>query len=389
MRGSLPVLVLVLVASASCRAGGPDDSIALRPPRCVTTAVNARPLDELVGAKLRLLGRPFDVVTSADGQWSFVGLEDGAIAVVSNAAPPPVPVRMLRLPGPPALSALALTHDGRYLLATDGQDGIVVLRVDLAERPETRAIVGTLHARIANAGAIGVATSLDDRLAFVTLEKANKIAVFDLADAVASGFARGRLIGTIPSGLAPVGMAVTPDGRWLYATSELASRTATNGTLSVIDIRIAAERPMDSVVATAPAGCGAVHAAVSPDGSMVWVTARESNSVFAFSTAKLLEDPAHALVVEVPVGQAPVALTFVADGTRLLVAESNRFLASGGAAGVSIIDTAAAIEGREALLGRVPTGSFPRAMAAGPRGTVLVANFNSDELQLIRTDHLP
>jgi DNA-binding beta-propeller fold protein YncE len=69
-------------------------------------------------------------------------------------------------------------------------------------------------------GAIEVATSRDGRYAFVTLEYDQRAAVFNLADAVSRGFGSADYVGSIPLGQAAVGLAVSPDGRWLYATSE-------------------------------------------------------------------------------------------------------------------------------------------------------------------------
>jgi hypothetical protein len=71
-------------------------------------------------------------------------------------------------------------------------------------------------------------------------------------------------------------MAISPDGRWLYATSEVAQRgqlpqqpagaAGMPGTLSVISLRRAEQDPARAVVATAAAGCGTVRVVVAGDG---------------------------------------------------------------------------------------------------------------------------
>ena len=66
-----------------------------------------------------------------------------------------------------------------------------------------------------------MATSPDGRFAFVSLEDSATIAVFNLQQALTRGFGPADFTGTIPVGIGPVGLAVSPDGRWLYATSEL------------------------------------------------------------------------------------------------------------------------------------------------------------------------
>ena len=57
----------------------------------------------------------------------------------------------------------------------------------------------------------------------MTLEYDQRAAVFNLADAVSRGFGSADYVGSIPLGQAAVGLAVSPDGRWLYATSEVAA----------------------------------------------------------------------------------------------------------------------------------------------------------------------
>ena len=47
--------------------------------------------------------------------------------------------------------------------------------------------------------------------------------MFNLAGAVSRGFDGADYAGSIPLGQAAVGLAVSPDGRWLYATSEVAA----------------------------------------------------------------------------------------------------------------------------------------------------------------------
>lgn len=63
--------------------------------------------------------------------------------------------------------------------------------------------------------------SPDGRFAIVTLESADEAVVFNLSRALASRFSPADDVGAIPLGAAPAGLAVSPDGRWLYATSEV------------------------------------------------------------------------------------------------------------------------------------------------------------------------
>jgi DNA-binding beta-propeller fold protein YncE len=201
----------------------------------------------------------------------------------------------------------------------------------------------------------------------------------------------------IPLGIAVVGTAVAPDGRWLYATSELASQRighrsghrGAQGTLSVISLSKAGTDPAHSVLATVTAGCGPVRVITSADGSVVWVTARESDMLLGFSAAGLLSDPAHSLIARVGVGEAPVGLALVDGGQRIVVADSNRFATGGARSSLAVVNVTAALAGKPALAGYLPAGGFPRQMALEPDGrTLLVTNFTSGQLEEVNVASL-
>jgi DNA-binding beta-propeller fold protein YncE len=124
----------------------------------------------------------------------------------------------------------------------------------------------------------GVSITPDGRFAFVSLEDSGTEAVYNLRAAAASNFRTSGYIGSVPVGIAPVGLALLPNGHWLYATSEAGNAETVTGTLSVIRVATAEHDPAHAVVATAAAKCSPVRAAVSADGGTVWVTARGSDN---------------------------------------------------------------------------------------------------------------
>jgi DNA-binding beta-propeller fold protein YncE len=342
-------------------------------------------------------GRPFGVAVSPDGRWTFVALSGAStVGVFRNEDPgAPVAVRTVAVPGQPL--GEVLTRGGRYLLAADWLGGATVIDASRAEQGRPGAVLGTLSAP-QGSGAVEVAVSPDDRFTFVSLEDSAELAVFNLQRALAHGFSPSDFVGTIPVGEAPVGLAVSPDGRWLYATSEIeqqarpsgGSLLGSQGTLTVINVRRAETDPASSVMTTVTAGCNPVRVIVSADGSVIWVTARESDFLLGFSAARLLSDPAHALIARVRVGQAPVGLALVDNGTRIVVADSNRTSAPGAASGLAVVSVAAALAARPALLGYVRAGGFPREMALEPGGrTLLVTDFSSQQLEAVNTTGLP
>jgi DNA-binding beta-propeller fold protein YncE len=188
------------------------------------------------------------------------------------------------------------------------------------------------------------------------LEDSQRAGVFNLRRALTRGFGPADYAGPIPFGTAPIGLAVSPDGRWLYATSEVASRSAgMQGTLSVISLPRAETDPAAAVVATVGAGCNPVRVVASADGREVWVTARASDDLLCFSAAALPDHPAKALVAVVRVGEAPVELMLVRDGSRVVVADSNGFSTPGATSDLSVVNVAAALAGQGAAT-RADTG---------------------------------
>ncbi len=103
----------------------------------------------------------------------------------------------------------------------------------------------------------------------------------------------------------------------------------------------------------------------------------------------MLRDPSRALKAVVRVGSEPVGLLLADNGRVALVANSNRGLVPGTGSGtsqtVSVIDTAAALAHRPAVIGTVPAGLFPRDLTLDPAtGQAMLANFDSDTVEEFR-----
>ena len=401
---------------------------ALASPACSTASAGSAELRSVRTAMIGTGGSAFGVAVTPDGRYGFAAVPGGSVIDVlrmaKTASGRPVLVRSISVPGAPL--GETITPDGKYLLAADGS-GAVVLSVARAESGAAGAVLGTLAAPAGSgnpqgalpASAIEVATSRDGRYAFVTLEYDQRAAVFNLAGALSHGFGGADYVGSIPLGQAAVGLAVSPDGRWLYATSEVAAPAqhpvgirasparsgpplsasqATRagilpneppGTLTLIDLRRAETDPAHSVVATVDAGCQPVRVVTAANGTQVWVTARASDDVLCFAAARLVTDPSHALVAVVRVGEAPVGLTAVRDGALIVVADSNRFSVTGAHANLTVVSVANVLDGRPAIVGHIPAGLFPRDMTAAPNGTVLVSNFSSGQVEAVDTTTIP
>ncbi len=249
---------------------------------------------------------PFDVVVAPGNRWAFVSLTGAnAIGVLRIASSGGVSlVRRISLPVGPFGEALTL--GGRYLLAADGGGGAEVISVAAAESGARHPVLGDLTS-YEGLGAISVTVSPDGRFAFVVLENSAEIAVFNLGRAIAAHLAAGvGYVGAVPAGPTPTEVAFSPDGRWLYATSEGIALNVP-GTLELISAARAESEPADAVVRSVRAGCNPVRVLAAPDG-VLWVAARASDAVLAISAARLQAGETGALLAVVRVGSAPVDL---------------------------------------------------------------------------------
>jgi len=337
-------------------------------------------------ATIAVPGKPFAAEATADGCWLFAALMEvtpgggGGVAVLKNEGGAFRLARVVPVRGEPG--GLTLTHDGRTLIVAAWTS---VERLDVAKL-KTPAADPTLEAIAVEAGAnaVYVATSLDDRLLFISQEGLARIDVVRLAKG------ESRRLGAIATGRAPVGLALSADGTRLYATSQVAPDAAgfpkrckpptpgpdrSLGALAVIDVARAAHDPEGSILALVAAGCSPVRVALSSDGGAAWVTARGDNALLKFATGKIADPPK-----AITVGPAPVGVAARPDGGQVWVSNSDRFSAAG-VGSLSIIPVAGGA-GRTA-----PSGKFPRDMRFLPDGrTLLVAQFDSLALQLVPTD---
>jgi DNA-binding beta-propeller fold protein YncE len=359
-------------------------------------AARAAPCAYTAGAAtVETPGRPFIAVASADGCWLFVALGhlkgdkmgSGGVAVLHNDGGGFRVAHMAPMKDYPG--GLALSHDGKTLavttLATIGIFDVARLEVGDAGAQTAALPIG--------AGGIYLAISRDDRLMFVSEEREARLAVLDFAKARTSG--EKVELGVIPVGRAPVGLAFSPGGGRLYATSESVSPKIfppscepergdhgqhPEGVLTIIDVATAGQDPSKAVIGVRKAGCNPVRVALSPDGATAWVTARGDHRLEAFSTAGLAGASTAAPDISIKVGRAPIGVAVRPDGTQVWVANSNRFV-TGRPGSLTAVSPAGAV------LRTVATGVFPRDLSFLPDGkTLVVAQYDSLAVQFVPTD---
>ena len=390
----LPML-LFLSTLACSSAPAVDGHSGPRLPGCTDRAASAPTLPGPAPDVVGVPGHPFAVAVAPGGHDTIVSLNPGKpgngvpdLAVLAMPGGKPTPVRTFSLPGGRDAAGMAISHNGRYLAVTmDDRPGSGLGRTAVLSLPAllaggTDPVLGILDDH--GIGPVETAFSRDDRYVFVSDEYGPTVSVFDLATALAKGFdALGVSVGKVAVDPATVGLALSPDGRRLYVTSEIAkSSNPRHGTLAVIDVNAAERNPATSVLTRAAAGCQPVRVVLTADGSLAWVTARGSDALLAFDTALLLTRPQDALRAVVPVGSQPVGLLLTSNGRYTLVANSSRFTDPNGPQTVSVINTTAALAGRPALIGTIPAGAFPRQFDYdSATGQVVLTNYDSNTIE--------
>jgi len=394
------LFVLLLCSSALAQASGAKSTS-----RCYAAAVE--PV-----SYVSLPGYPFSTIASRDGCWLFVSLASAnpksanGVAMLSRAEGRITLKKVFPVEASP--TGMIMTHDGKLLIVAD-DEYVVFLDVMRMTSGQGDPIVGYLSdGRFS--GSVYVNVTADDKFLFVSDENTEKITVINLEKARAEGFKETAKVGTIPTGMAPIALTFSPDGKWLYTTSQIAPKSLNwpisckpegadpatakeeyaQGAITVVDVVRAQTDPANSIVSNVPAGCSPVRLTISPSGDRVYVTARNSNSLLAFDTTALRSDVEHAQIGKVPVGSSPVGVAVVNDGKFVLVTNSNRFAKDQSARQtLTVIDASRVSEGQAAIMGSVPAGIFPREFGQSSDGkTLFVANYLSKELEVIDVNRI-
>ena len=146
--------------------------------------------------------------------------------------------------------------------------------------------------------------------AYIAEAGANNVSVIETAN--------HRVVGQIPVGRWPHGVAVSAAGTRVYVTN------AADNTVSTIDATA------NRVVATIAVGPYPTGVAVNPSGTLLYVVNSGNNSIAG--SVSVIDADANTVIADIPVGIGPGRLALSSDGTRLYVANWK--------AGISVIDTA-------------------------------------------------
>ena len=170
-----------------------------------------------------------------------------------------------------------------------------------------------------------------------------------VVDAASNG-----VVDTVPVGIVPVSVAITPDGAFAYVAN------FNSNTVSVIDA------PNNSVVRTVSVGDGPTSVAITPDGAFAYVANSRSNTVSVVDAAN------NSVVRTVSVGDGPTSVAITPDGAFAYVA--NRLSNT-----VSVVDAA-----NNSVVRTVSVGDGPASVAITPDGAfAYVANSGSNTVSVI------
>ena len=263
-------------------------------------------------------GSPESIVASPDGKRVYVAVAGTGIVALDAALIQPLFTIPLAFGGGAVDNpqGLALTPDGRRLLVSDNRPGGSVRVVDVASRSVTATLaLGSREIPL------GVAVHPDGQRAYVavaddTLSGPDQVGAFEPARGAPppGGFAVGPR---------PIAVAVTPDGARVFVSNQL------DNTVTRYEVA------SGSSSAAPVGGLAPTGLAASPDGTSVYVASRDGGgSVSVMSVASGFE----AARVDLDAGSGPIGIAIAPDGRKTYTANtaSGTATAIGGAFALSI-----------------------------------------------------
>jgi YVTN family beta-propeller protein len=192
--------------------------------------------------------------------------------------------------------------------------------------------------------------SPDGKLLFVTMPKADRVAVVDLENF--------KVIQNVEAGSTPVRVALQPDGRYLWVGND--DKVEGNSGVTVIDAQ------NYKVAAHIPTGGGHHEIAFSDDSLFAFVTNSGQGTVSVIDTQKLQK------VKDLPVGKYPIAVQFSSLSQAAYVASRDD-------GSITVVDAA-----RQDITATIPTELGLIALRSAPGGRWLFgANIKHNRVDVI------
>ena len=263
------------------------------------------------------------------------------------------------IPLPAVFLGIAFSPDGKSLFVSGGNQDVVYRfdwRAGAATLADSIVLAVKQKGKSGTRYPAGIALSPDGRMLYAAENFGDSLAVIDIATR--------RVVQRLGTERYPYGVAVTPNGTvyvsaWGGWTVSIFTQLANAGVSELARVR---------------AGRHPSALALNNDGSRLFIASGSTDKISVLDTrtqriVEILNDATPAGTGE---GSTPNALAVSADGTRLFVAEADNnsigvFHLTPATSGV---DSAG---GDDALAGRIPVGWYPSAVAVSA-GNILVVN---------------
>ncbi|MES2464985.1 MAG: bifunctional YncE family protein/alkaline phosphatase family protein [Armatimonadota bacterium] len=330
--------------------------------------------------------RPKDLAVSPDGETVAVLTHNGVIFYrasdgTERGSKVPLTAGPLGVTwSPDGKSVYAAMSKGQIarIVPTDSvgdswklESEITINTVGADGEPDVAAGLAGRGARQQDPQTAGLAVSPDGRRLYAALGIRNAVAVLDLPS--------GRVSRVVPVGVAPYSLALSPDGKTLCVADRggrAAKETEPSAPSAGTSVRVdpatdAAKSGSLSFIDTASFGVTTVEGGrqpagmvFTPDGKTLYAASSDDDTVLAVDVT------AHRITRVLPLrpredggffGQIPTSVALTPNSKTL-------YVACGGANAVAVIDTKSA-----QVTGYIPTGWFPVAVAER-NGTLFVAS---------------
>lgn len=300
----------------------------------------------------------------------------GTLAYVANSGSDSVSVvdasigtviDTIALPPGSAPSDIAATVDGQSVYVTN-ESGNTVSVIDAAS--------GNLVTNVpVGRNPRGIAISRNQQRVYVANSSDRTVSVID---ATPQSVTRNTVINTtrLAIALSVFGVAVSPDGQYLYLTHRASASDPASGLeYLLIDAQTGLLSEGESIVFVSGTPRNPLGLAISPDGRTAYVSMSTLDEAFVFALHPFFEEQGR-----VPVGDLPSAVAVTPDGAFAYVVNviSNN---------VSVIDTTKqAVGDPQPVIATIPVGLNPLAVAVAANGAyAFVTNRDDDTVSVIDT----
>jgi YVTN family beta-propeller protein len=317
------------------------------------------------GRILTEVRRPVDIAVAPDGKTAYVKDSKGVLVIDV----PTWTQKSILSPkdGGGSFHGIAVSADGRHVYSTTSGHKMLDITIGAdgtADNGIAIVMPGPEGAKD-DSYPCGIALSKDGKTAFACLSRNNSLAVVNLTDR--------SVVTEIPVGVAPYGVALSPDESTAYVTNwggrrpKAGERTADSaGTLALVDIDgIACSGTVSKVdlaqrkeVAQIAVGLHPADVLLSKNAGTLYVANENSDTISVLKTSSM--ETIETILVRpdptLPFASMTNALALSGDGQTL-------FAANAGNNAVAVIQLGTGDHPKSAVRGFIPAGWYPSALA--------------------------